>query len=62
MLNAHKRHPLTLRKTLGLQASADISRKALGIDAWPSLIGDTVHLDIAIEAARSGDTTGEDTP
>ena len=62
VLNGHKRHPLTLRKTLGLQASADISRKALGIDAWPSLIGDTVHLDIAIEAARSGDTAGEDTP
>ena len=62
VLNAHKRHPLTFRKTLGLQASADISRKALGIDAWPSLVGDTVHLDIAIEAVRNGDTTGEDTP
>lgn len=62
VLNAHKRHPLTFRKTLGLQASADISRKALGIDAWPSLVGDTVHLDIAIEAVRNGDTTEEDTP
>ena len=25
-------------------------RRALGIDAWPSLVGDSVHLDIAIEA------------
>ena len=38
------------------------SRRVLGIDAWPSLVGDAVHLDIAIEAVRSGDSTKEDTP
>lgn len=62
IINAHKRHPLTLRKTLGLQASADISRRAFGIDAWPSLVGNTVHLDIAVEAVRGGDMAEEDAP
>lgn len=50
VINADKRHPLTFRKTLGMQASADISRKAFGIDAWPSLVGDSVHLDVSVEA------------
>ena len=52
VLNAHKRHPLTRRMTLGLQASTDFSRQRLGIDAWPSLVGDSVHLDVSVEAAR----------
>lgn len=52
VLNAHKRHPLTRRMTLGLQASTDFSRQALGIDAWQSLVGDSVHLDISVEATR----------
>jgi polyisoprenoid-binding protein YceI len=60
VLNAHKRHPLTLKKTLGMQASTDFSRKALGIDAWPSLVGDRVHMDVAIEATLS-DRNSEDT-
>ena len=59
ILNAHKRHPLTFKKTIGMQASADISRKALGIDAWPSLVGDNVHLDIAIEATLDSRSTEE---
>lgn len=62
VINAHKRHPLTLRKTLGVQASADISRRAFGIDAWPSLVGNTVHLDIAVEAVRGGGMAEEDAP
>ena len=56
ILNANKRHPLTLKNTIGLQASAQFSRKALGIDAWPSLIDDTVYMDIAIEANKSTPT------
>jgi polyisoprenoid-binding protein YceI len=51
-LNANKRHPLTLKQTLGLQASTQFSRKALGIDAWNSLVADTVYMDVAVEAAR----------
>lgn len=62
VVNAHKRHPLTLKKTLGMQASADFSRKALGIDAWPSLVGDRVHLDVAIEATLSDRNSEETTP
>ncbi len=52
-INAHKRHPLTFKKTLGMQAFGNVSRKALGVDAWPGVIGDRVHLDLAIEATLS---------
>ena len=62
VLNARKRHPLTGRMTLGLQASTDFSRKALGIDAWPSLVGDSVHLDVSVEATRIARNAQEDTP
>lgn len=62
VINAHKRHPLTLKKTLGMQASTDFSRQALGIDAWSSVVGDRVHLDVSIEAIRSNTTPDEDKP
>lgn len=62
IINANKRHPLTFKKTLGMQASADFSRKALGIDAWSSLVGDTVHLDIAIEATLDNQSDNGTTP
>jgi len=50
IINGLKRHPLTFKKTLGLQATADFSRSAMGINAWSGLVGDSVHLDIAVEA------------
>lgn len=53
ILNADKRHPLTLKNTIGLQGTTQFSRKALGIDAWPSLIDDTVYMDVSIEANKS---------
>ena len=62
ILNAHKRHPLTLKKTLGMQASTDFSRKALGIDAWPTLVGDRVHMDVAVEATLTDRNTEDNTP
>jgi polyisoprenoid-binding protein YceI len=53
-LNAIKRHPLPpFRRTIGFSATATLSRKAFGIDAWPSLIGDSVELRIEAEATRS---------
>jgi len=52
VLNANKRHPLTFKQTLGLQASTRFSRKALGIEAWGSLVDDTVYMDVAVEAIR----------
>lgn len=54
-LNALKRHPLTLKKTAGFSATATISRKDFGIDAWKSVVGDDVRLIIEVEAVRSHD-------
>ena len=61
ILNADKRHPLTFKNTIGLQATTQFSRKALGIDAWPSLIDDTVYMDVSIEANKSNPPTLEAT-
>ena len=53
-LNALKRHPLPpFRRTVGFSATATLSRKAFGIDAWPSVIGDAVDLRIEAEAVRA---------
>lgn len=62
-INAIKRHPLTLRRTAGFSARATISRKAFGVDAWSTLVGDEVALTLEIEAQRqrSTDTNGGDT-
>lgn len=52
--NALKRHPLPpFRRTVGFSATATLSRKAFGIDAWPSVIGDAVELRIEAEAVRA---------
>jgi len=57
-LNAAKRHPLPpFRRTVGFSATAMLSRKDFGIDAWPSVIGDAVELRIEAEAVR--DRSGE---
>lgn len=63
-LNANKRHPLTFKQTLGLTASAQFSRKALGIDAWSSVVDDTVYMDVAVEATRANpdDETEKEIP
>ena len=44
----------------GFSATATLSRKAFGIDAWPSVIGDTVELRIEAEA-EPGSATPADT-
>ena len=51
-LNALKRHPLTFKKTVGFSATAILSRKEFGMDAWKALVGDEVHLIIEAEAMR----------
>ncbi|OBR75936.1 hypothetical protein A7D01_12100 [Xanthomonas arboricola] len=54
-LNALKRHPLPpFRRTAGFSATATLSRAGFGIDAWKSMIGDTVELRIEAEAVREG--------
>jgi polyisoprenoid-binding protein YceI len=53
-LNAAKRYPLPpFRRTAGFSATTTISRKAFGITAWPSVIGDAVELRIEAEASRA---------
>jgi polyisoprenoid-binding protein YceI len=54
-LNALKRHPLTLHRTAGFSASGVISRKDFGMDAWSSMVGDQVKLQIECEALRTGE-------
>jgi polyisoprenoid-binding protein YceI len=55
--NVLKRHPLTLRRTIGFSATGKFSRAAFGMDAWKNLVGDEVSLIIEIEATRQrGDT------
>ena len=53
-LNALKRHPLPpFRRTAGFSATATLSRAEFGIDAWKSVIGDSVELRLEVEATRT---------
>jgi polyisoprenoid-binding protein YceI len=53
-LNALKRHPLPpFRRTAGFSATATLSRADFGIEAWKSVIGDSVELRLEVEATRS---------
>ena len=65
-LNARKRHPMPpFRRTVGFSATATLSRRAFGIDAWPTVIGDSVDLRIEAEAVRRRDDgidEGDDEP
>ena len=51
-LNRAARNPLTLRRTVGFSATATLSRSALGMRRWKSMIGDSVDLLIEVEATR----------
>lgn len=57
--NALKRHPLTLRRTVGFSATATLSRAAFGMDAWKNLVGDEVRVIIELEATRQRSETKE---
>jgi polyisoprenoid-binding protein YceI len=61
-LNQLKHHPMPpFRRTAGFSATATLSRKAFGMDAWPTVIGDEVQLRIEAEAVRSGAVTRDAT-
>ncbi len=63
VLNGLKRYPLPpFRRTVGFSATAALSRAEFGIDAWKSVIGDTVELRLEVEASRSrgGTDAGDD--
>jgi polyisoprenoid-binding protein YceI len=63
VLNAMKRYPLPpFRRTVGFSARTTLSRKAFGIDAWPSVIGDEVELRIEAEATRGRCDEAANTP
>ncbi|MET1162643.1 MAG: YceI family protein [Pseudoxanthomonas sp.] len=60
-LNALKRHPLPpFRRTAGFSATATLSRADFGIDAWKSVIGDSVELRLEVEATRTRKNDGTD--
>lgn len=50
--NGERRHPMTLRHTAGFSASMQLSRSALGMRAYPNVIGDEVIVTIEIEVQR----------
>ncbi len=54
--NALKRHPLTLRRTIGFSATGTLKRSDFGMDSWKNLVGDDVRLMIEVEAEKSGST------
>lgn len=51
--NGMRRHPLTLRRTVGFSATAELDRNAFGLDGSPNLIGQTVRVRIEVEAVRT---------
>ena len=60
--NAVKRHPLTLRRTAGFSATAELDRRAFGLDGSPNLIGSTVRVRIEVEAVRTRRENDDATP
>lgn len=60
--NRLARHPLTLRRTAGFSATATVSRAALGLTAWKSMVGDAVELRVEVEARRGRREDADDTP
>lgn len=62
-VNAVKRHPMPpFRRTAGFSATTTISRSDFGIDAWKSMVGDSVELRIEAEATLARGGTDGDAP
>lgn len=59
-LNALRRHPLSLRRTIGFSATATLSRKQFGMAAWESVVADQVQLIIEFEASRAHNDNAAD--
>lgn len=59
-LNLLKRHPLNFKRTIGFSATAKISRKAFGMDAWSTVIGDDVKILIELEAVKAKAATKQE--
>lgn len=61
-LNALKRHPVTRRRSVGFSATATISRRDFGIDAWPNVIDDAVQLLVEVEGIVDDDAPAPAAP
>lgn len=61
-LNAVKRHPITRRRSAGFSATATLSRRDFGIDAWPNVVGDAIALRIEAEAIVDADAVAPTLP
>ncbi|MFP3814099.1 YceI family protein, partial [Bacillus sp. SIMBA_005] len=49
--NGARRHPLPpFRRTVGFSATTTLTRADFGVDAWRSMIGETVELRLEVEA------------
>jgi polyisoprenoid-binding protein YceI len=57
--NGLRRHPLTLRRTVGFSATTELDRRAFGLDGSPNLIGSTVRVRIEVEAVRTRRSNAE---
>ena len=57
--NGLRRHPLTLRRTVGFSATTELDRRAFGLDGSPTLIGSTVRVRIEVEAVRTRRSNAE---
>lgn len=57
--NGLRRHPLTLRRTVGFSATTELDRRAFGLDGSPNLIGSTVRVRIEVEAVRTRPSNAE---
>lgn len=51
-LNSQRRHPMTLRQTLGFSATATVDRREFQMGAYPNVIGNMVPIRIELEATR----------
>jgi polyisoprenoid-binding protein YceI len=58
--NAHRKHPLTFKRTAGFSATTTLSRKAFKVVAWPGVIDDRIDVMIEVEAAAPKKTTNKD--
>lgn len=53
-LNSARRHPMSLRHTIGFSATATLDRRDFRMGAYPNVIGNDVPVRIELEATRSG--------
>lgn len=52
-LNSLRRHPMTLRQTIGFSATTSLDRRKFALGAYPKVIGNSVPVRIELEATRT---------